>query len=289
MSGGIVAVTSLALEARIALGPGVSVICSAGSQLAAALEAAVARGASGIISFGVAGGLSPRLRAGHWIVASAVRTGQRLFPTDRAWTECLLKRLPAALHAEIVGVDAPVAECSEKRLLHSRTGAAAVDTESHITARIAAAHQIPFAACRAVIDAADARLPPAALVGLRPDGTADVAAVFRSVLQEPRQLPDLVRTGLDARIARATLYAGRQKLGAGMGFPHFDDALSDTRTSTGAEIYVRGSNQHRGPAPTAVSRSRLMNHIERDRPASAGVGVSNASCVAGDFKYLADS
>ena len=38
MSGGIVAVTSLALEARIARGAGVSVICSQGSRLAAALE-----------------------------------------------------------------------------------------------------------------------------------------------------------------------------------------------------------------------------------------------------------
>ena len=43
MSGSIVAVTSLALEARIASGQGVSVICSQGARLAAALESAVAR------------------------------------------------------------------------------------------------------------------------------------------------------------------------------------------------------------------------------------------------------
>jgi adenosylhomocysteine nucleosidase len=287
MSGGIVAVTSLALEARIALGPGVSVICSPGSQLAVALESAVVRGASGIISFGVAGGLAPGLRAGHWIVASAVRTGQQLFPTDPAWTECLLKKLPAALHAEIVGKDAPVAECSEKRSLHQRTGAAAVDTESHIAARVAAAHQIPFAACRAIIDPADTRLPPAALVGLRADGTADVAAVLRSILQQPRQFPDLVRTALDARIARAALYAGRQKLGAGMGFPHFENALSDIRASTGGAIYV-GSSQHRGPALQAVSRGLPVNHIKHDCPTSARAAGSNASCGTGDFKYLAE-
>jgi hopanoid-associated phosphorylase len=219
----IVAVTSLALEARIALGPGVSVICSPGSHLAAALASAVARGVSGVISFGVAGGLAPGLRAGDWVVAAAVRAGQQLFPTDRPWTRSLLERLPAAVHADIVGADAPVAESSEKRSLHARTGAAAVDTESHIAAGIATAHRIPFVACRAVIDPADTPLPPAALVGLRPDGTADVAAVFRSVLQQPRQIPDLVRTALDARIARAALYAGRQLLGSGLGFPQFDD------------------------------------------------------------------
>jgi adenosylhomocysteine nucleosidase len=241
----IVAVTSLALEARIALGPGVAVICSPGSQLAADLASVVARGVSGIISFGIAGGLAPGLRAGDWIVAAAIRTGQQVFPTDRAWTRSILERLPAAKHTDIVGMDAPVAKPSDKRSLHSHTGAAAIDTESHIAARIAAAGQVPFAACRVVIDPVDTPLPPAAMVGLRPDGTADIAAVFRSVLKQPGQIPDLVRTALDARIARAALCAGRQMLGAGLGFPQFDHT-------------------------TDAVRDVLMDAVRQDRPASAG-------------------
>src|SRR2546430_12381102 len=59
--GHVVAVTCLALEARIALGPGVAVICNHASQLVASLEAAAKRGAAGIISFGIAGGLAPDL------------------------------------------------------------------------------------------------------------------------------------------------------------------------------------------------------------------------------------
>jgi adenosylhomocysteine nucleosidase len=227
MSGGIVVVTSLALEARIARGRGVTVICSQGSRLAAAIESAVEDGASGIISFGISGGLAPDLAAGQCIVAAAVRTGQEIFPTDRAWTRSLLERLPGAVHADIVGMDAPVADPLEKRRLHAQTGAAAVDTESHIAARIAAAHQVPFVACRAIIDAADKRLPAAALVGLRPDGTADVVAVFRSVVRQPSQLPALVRTALDARIASAALRHHRRRLGAGLGFPHFSNAVPD--------------------------------------------------------------
>ena len=72
MSGqaGVVAVTCLALEAGIARGPGVSVLCNQGSGLRAALRAAIDRGASGIISFGIAGGLAPHLAAGDWVVAS---------------------------------------------------------------------------------------------------------------------------------------------------------------------------------------------------------------------------
>src|SRR5215470_4772056 len=77
--GHVVAVTCLALEARIALGPGVAVICNHASELVAALEAAAKRGAAGIISFGIAGGLAPDLSAGDWVVGSGVRTEQGHF------------------------------------------------------------------------------------------------------------------------------------------------------------------------------------------------------------------
>jgi hopanoid-associated phosphorylase len=262
----IVAVTSLALEARIALGPGVAVICSPGSQLADDLASAVDLGVSGIISFGIAGGLSPGLRAGNWIVAAAIRAGRQIFPTDRAWTRSLLERLPSATHADIVGVDAPVAEASDKWSLRSQTGAAAVDTESHIAARIAARGRVPFVACRVVIDPVDTRLPPAALVGLRPDGTADIAAVFRSVLKQPGQIPDLVRTALDARVARAALYAGRQMLGAGLGFPQFDHP-ADAGPSARPGTDIAG---HSGSTQRPAGRGVLVDAVGQDRPTSGG-------------------
>jgi hopanoid-associated phosphorylase len=231
MSGGIVAATSLALEARIALGQGVSVICSQGARLAAALESAVARGASGIISFGVAGGLAPNLVVGDWVAAAAIRTANQVFPTDKPWTRALLERLPQAVHAQILGMDSPVADPLEKQALHAETGAAAVDMESHIAARIAARHGIPFVACRTIIDPAHKPLPPAALIGLRPDGTADISAVFLSVIQKPGQLPTLVRTARDAWIARAALQRGRQLLGAGLGFPNLRSGVPDIPAS----------------------------------------------------------
>src|SRR2546430_14863991 len=231
--GHVVAVTCLALEARIALGPGVAVICNHASQLVASLEAAAKRGAAGIIRFGIAGGLAPDLNAGDWVVGSGVRTEQGHFPTDRGWARALLEVLPSAVHAEIVGTDASIAEPWEKRRLPLRTGAVAVDTESHVAARIAAAHRIPFAACRAVIDPADSVLPPAAVFGLRDDGTADVLAVLRSGVRQPSQLPALTRTALDARIAAAALRRGRRLLGAGLGLPYFSEPVLEGRLAGG--------------------------------------------------------
>jgi hypothetical protein len=149
-------------------------------------------------------------------------------------------------------MDAPVADPLDKQLLHAQTGAAAVDMESHIAARIAAARQVPFVAFRAIIDPADKRLPPAALKGLRADGTADVLEVFRSVIQQPSQLPALVRTALDARIARAALRRGRRMLGPGLGFPHFRNRVPDIRASARA-----GSNMLR-PTPNSPP---VMPHL----------------------------
>src|SRR4029453_13308952 len=225
--GHVVAVTCLALEARIALGPGVAVICTHASELVASLEAAAKRGAAGIISFGIAGGLAPDLDAGDWVVGSGVRTEHGNFPTDPGGGRALPGAPPSAVHGEIVGTDTPIAEPEEKRRLHLRTGAVAVDTESHVAARIAAAHRIPFAACRAVIDPAHSVLPPAAMYGLRHDGTADVLAVLRSVMRQPSQLPALARTALDARTAGAALRRGRRLLGAGLSFPYFEELALD--------------------------------------------------------------
>src|SRR5262245_41928567 len=97
----IIAVTSLAREAVIARGNGVSVVCSQSCRLGAALHGALSPRVCGIISFGVSGGLHPELVAGDWVVASAVRHGIRVFQTDSKWTHELAKRLPGAVLAEI--------------------------------------------------------------------------------------------------------------------------------------------------------------------------------------------
>src|SRR5205807_10330301 len=76
------------------------------------------------------------------------------------------------------------------------------------------------AICRTVIDSARRDLPPAALVGLRHDGTPDVLAVSRSLARRPSQLPALARIAVDAWTARQALRRGRTLLGAGLGCPY---------------------------------------------------------------------
>src|SRR5215472_6990815 len=211
--GHVVAVTCLALEARIALGPGVAVICNHASKLVASLEAAAKRGAAGIISFGIAGGLAPHLAAGDWVVASGVANGEDVIATDRAWAQRLLEILPGAIHANVVGANNVMASPEEKIQLHDETGAAAVDMESHIAAEVAAADGVPFAACRVIIDSAHRALPAAAVPALDSNGAVNVFAVIRSVVRKPGQLPDLARAARDAFTAERALRKGRKQLG----------------------------------------------------------------------------
>jgi|SRR5579871_545521 adenosylhomocysteine nucleosidase len=214
----VIAFVGLAFEARIAAGPGVMVVCrTAGNELETVADSAVRQGYRGMISFGVAGGLASHLRAGDWVVASAVRESQTVRATDAVWSRKLLGKIAGAIHAPIIGVDTPVAEPAKKRELYRITGAAAVDMESHVVARVAAEHKLAFAAVRVVVDPAHRRVPPAALVGMRPDGRANVWAVMRNLVARPSQLSPLARIAIDALAARAAMSRVRRRLGPNFG------------------------------------------------------------------------
>ena len=215
----IIAVTCLSFEAQVAAGPGIDVLCGTAQRYVDKLEAAVKAGGSGIISIGIAGGLAPGLAPGDWVIASGVVADGVRTPTDSRWSQRLLQALPNAVYADISGVDAPVVAEADKRALHESAGTVAVDMESHIAAKIAARHGVPFTACRVIIDPAERTLPPAALVGMRADGRPDVLAVVRSLCQQPRQVFALMRVIADARAARSALFSGRRRLGDNLSFP----------------------------------------------------------------------
>src|SRR6195952_3212363 len=73
----VLIVTGLAQEARIAAGPGMTVICSSSDpqQLRALLATLDPSTIRGVISFGVAGGLDPSLKSGDVVVATEVMAG----------------------------------------------------------------------------------------------------------------------------------------------------------------------------------------------------------------------
>lgn len=240
----VIAFVGMAFEARIAAGPGVRVFArNKRRELAAMATSAAREGYRGIISFGVAGGLAAHLRAGDWIVASSVVEAQGPIPTDAAWSRRLLDAIGGAHHAPILGVDTPVAEPATKRELHRTSGAAAVDMESHIVGRLAAAHGLAFTALRVIVDPVERAIPSSALVGMGADSRADTRAILRDLMARPGQLPLLARVTWDAFIARSAMQRVRRLLG-----PHF--ALIDLPSAAlaGEGLAPSAGAAYRSPA-----------------------------------------
>jgi hopanoid-associated phosphorylase len=219
----VVVVTGMAFEARIAAAPGVVTVCGIADTINAALADAIARGCRGIVSFGIAGGLSPDLVPGACIVGREIVTANERFAVHARWSTQLLRTIPGAIEGDIVGVQAPIATRQEKRELARATGAIAADMESGVAAIAAARHGLPFTAVRIVADPCERTLPPAALIALRADGTPNLPAVLRSLLFQPSQLGALIRVGRDTAVARAALTKARRRIGAGFGL---DDVAS---------------------------------------------------------------
>jgi hopanoid-associated phosphorylase len=222
----VVAVTGMTFEARIASGPGVLAVCATRPDtLSAALTAAIAKGCRGVISFGIAGGLVPHLPPGSCVVARSIVTPHQRISTHLEWASRLLQSIPGAIHADLAGSNRLVSLPADKLALGRTTGAVAVDMESIVAVRIAAAYGLPFAAVRVIADACHRELPPAAQIGLTAGGSPDLAAVLRSTMADPRQIGALIRVGLDTRAARATLVRARRRLSAGFGLIEPDQTV----------------------------------------------------------------
>lgn len=216
----VIVVTGFTREARAIVDPDVVALCGGGvaGNLERALTAAVARGAAGIMSFGLTGALADGPRIGDWVIGNRL-TGAIEMPADPAWTKAIRKRLPHARVGAFFADGRMIDTVAEKRALGHRHGALAVDMESHVAAKVARAHGLPFAIARIVSDEVDHLLPHAITVSMRPDGGLHTAAMFRSLATNPRQLGDVGKTMAGFVRGFRGLKAGARLLGPRMAFP----------------------------------------------------------------------
>src|ERR1700749_3141016 len=100
----VLIVTGLMQEARIASGPGMTVICSSSDpqQLRALLTVFDPTTIKGVISFGVAGGLDPSLKSGDVVVATEVLAGDARWLAGLSLNHDLIGRLTVGLGRRVV-------------------------------------------------------------------------------------------------------------------------------------------------------------------------------------------
>jgi adenosylhomocysteine nucleosidase len=220
----VLIVTGLVQEARIAAGPGMTVICSSSDprQLRLLLAGFDPLSVRGVISFGVAGGLDPALESGDVVVATEVMAGKSRWRAASPLSDELIAGAglgrQRVTRGGLAGVEQVVVGQAGKAALRSETGAAAVDMESHIAAAYAAGASLPFAALRVISDPATRALPALATNAIKPNGDIDLRKVLRGVARNPLTIRALYATGRDFNRALRSLRGCRGFLLGGEGF-----------------------------------------------------------------------
>lgn len=188
------------------------VLCSGANsnRARAAAENLHARGVSAFLSFGLAGGLVSGLKPGMLLVPQEVvlADGRRV-STDAAWRARFIASLGGtgfrARGDALAGSDHVLGSPEAKRALSARTGAGAVDMESHAVAETADARGLPFLILRAVADAVDQTIPSAASHAIDADGNVRHGGVIIRLIRRPWEIGALIRLGRNSEAGLATL------------------------------------------------------------------------------------
>ena len=215
----IAVVTGLAAEAKLiekahtrAKRPIPLLACAGASAERAQAHAArlIAQGAEVVISFGLCGGLDPDLRPGDLLLADDIApgTGEPI-----AVSTPLRARLHARLGeagltvagGTLLGSDTPVATADEKHALFGKTGARAVDMESHGVAAATQAAGAQILVVRAVADPAERNVPKAALNAVGADGRLRLFRAIATMYVRPWEGPAMIRLAYEARLGFDTL------------------------------------------------------------------------------------
>jgi adenosylhomocysteine nucleosidase len=196
-------------EAAIVAGPGRMTICGDASTLSARLAELADLRPQLVMSWGVCGGLDPRLRPGDLVVGAEVVSDDGSFRTDEAVASSLERRLidagARAVVDRLAAANAPVLTAGAKAELRNATGAAAVDMESRTAGRYASEREAPFAILRAVADPAGRDLPPLVVKAVNSDGRINGAGLILELIRSPGQFPGLRAAARDSQAAFRTL------------------------------------------------------------------------------------
>lgn len=174
-----------------------------------------------IISVGLCGALSPALDVGDVVTSFRVNKSLKTYP-DFAWTHRLIKSTYAKQHLSYSTPSFGTASTpKQKECLFDQTGAWFIDNETLVTAQFASKFNIPWTVLRVVSDSSTDTIPDAAQDALDNYGNTKIWSVLYSLSTNPGQLPDLIRTALNARQAMKSLGLALRMAGSRLQHPDF--------------------------------------------------------------------
>jgi adenosylhomocysteine nucleosidase len=170
----------------------------------------VEAGARALLSWGMAGGLDPALRAGAlFLPGEVIAADGTVYATSSEW-RLALAGAAASWHpvtgGRLLTSVKVIGSIADKAITFRRTGAAAVDMESGAVAEVARAAALPFLAVRAIVDTAEDQMPQAAIAAA---GSSDVriSRLLAALARSPTDLPGILRLARRYRAASRSLAA----------------------------------------------------------------------------------
>ena len=190
-----------------------TLVAVSGMGRAAAVGAAgalVDAGVTALVSWGLAGGLDPALRAGTICLPSMVvsRDGAT-FATDLHWREILtaaISRRLIVVSGKLLTSVVAIEDVAAKAAAFGETGAVAVDMEIAGVAQIAALHKLPFVAVRAIVDTAGDTIPRAVMAA-GSEGRVRLARLILGIVRSPREIAPIMQLAKRYRAAVRALGA----------------------------------------------------------------------------------
>jgi adenosylhomocysteine nucleosidase len=156
-----------------------------------------------ILSSGFAGALLPTMKLGEIIMANEIvdQHGQQIsinltLASDEA---------NGLYVGRILTADEMVRTVEEKKQLHEKHEAIAVDMESLAVAQVAAETKTGFMAVRVISDDMSADLPPEVLSIIGDTGAVRVGAALTSLFKRPESLKDMLHLRTNAQAAARSL------------------------------------------------------------------------------------
>lgn len=161
-----------------------------------------------ILVAGTAGSVNAEYNAGDIVIFRSAKDGsERSLPLSNDWTNKLnsaLSRLHPKTGITFTSPDA-VTSPQAKSALRAKYQVDCVDMETATIIKFANEQKIPVAAFRIIVDPHDQAIPPAALVGLREDGTTNLMATIFCLVKQPQHLLQILSLGSQYRQAMKTL------------------------------------------------------------------------------------
>ena len=182
----------------------------------AAAELLVAKGATRLISWGCAAALGASLKPGDLILADKLIDAENnkldINADWHSYSRSILSKfvdVTCGCLAESVSI---VSTSTDKKHLHSLTGAVALDMESIAIAKVARQYTLPFLAIRVIVDPVEMSLPLAINHSLNDKGEMVLKKLLVFLFLHPAELPGLIKLGFNFNAAKKTLKSVSKQL-----------------------------------------------------------------------------